>query len=315
MYEIEMFKWIREKNGVYDLASSGVLKLEAPQAEAPPLEEVLIELYDIPRQNLAIVSGAQEGNFLAFLAVKPEYAVITVPEYEPIIKLPSSLGVRHVKVWDVWEAPIKPGGVLIFSNPNNPTGRYLEKRELAELADEARRKGAYLIIDIIFSDFVTDDLRGFPLENVAYSHSTDKFYTHDLRAGWVFGDEEIVRRVKYLKDLANPGPREAERKAAAALLSRRAEVKRRNLSIIKPNATALLTRFPNALYKPHMPIALIPTGCNDAKLAERLLAMGVKTVPGRLFQAPYSIRVGLGVEEPPRFREALEILAQGWCRA
>ena len=311
---METFRWIREKTAEYDLANSGVAKLDVfSNGDAPPLEEVLAELYGVSKQELVLIAGAQEGVFLSFLALKPSYVVTVVPEYEPITKLPQYFGVRQIQVANVWDAPLGQGGLILFSNPNNPTGRFLGRKELAELADEARRRGAYLVVDIIFSDFVTDDVRDLPLEGVVYAHSTDKFYTSDIRVGWAFGDRKIVEKIRYLKDLANPGPRDFEKRAAARLVSRRAEVKKRNLSIIRPNAEALLAAFPNAVYKPDMPVALVPTKCDDVKLAERLLARGVKTVPGRFFQAPYSIRVGLGVEEPGRFRKALGILAESWC--
>ena len=312
---METFAWIRGRKAVFDLANSGVAKLEAPaSAEAPPLEEVVELLYGVSRGEVVLTAGAQEGNFLAFAAVKPEVVVTAKPEYEPIYKLPEVFGVRHLEVGDVWEAELRPGTLLFFSNPNNPTGRFLPPKELWELADEARRKGAYLLIDVIFSDFVTDDLSGWPLENVAYSHSTDKFYTSDLRVGWLFGDGKVVERARFLKDLVNPGLREPERRAGAYLLSRRAEVKSRNLALIRPNAEALLSAFPQARYVPHMPIALLEAGCDDVELAERLLARGVKTVPGRFFKAPRAVRLGLGAEEPGRFTEALKIVREEWCQ-
>ncbi len=312
--ELETFAWIRGRRAAFDLANSGVAELEVPpSAEAPPLEEVVESLYGVSRGEVVLAAGAQEGNFLAFAAVKPEAVVTVRPEYEPIYKLPEVFGVRHLEVGDVWEAELKPGTLLFFSNPNNPTGRFLSRKELWELADEARRRGAYLLLDVIFSDFVTDDLLGWPLENVAYSHSTDKFYTSYLRVGWLFGDRKVVERARFLKDLVNPGPREPEKRAGAYLLSRRAEVKRRNLALIKPNAEALLAAFPQTLYVHHMPIALVETGCDDLELAERLLARGVKTVPGRFFKASCAVRIGLGVEEPERFLEALRILREEWC--
>jgi aspartate/methionine/tyrosine aminotransferase len=61
------------------------------------------------------------------------------------------------------------------------------------------------LVDVIFSDFVTDDLRGWPLENVVYSHSTDKFYTNDLRVGWLFGDRRVVERARFSQGLGQPG--------------------------------------------------------------------------------------------------------------
>jgi aspartate/methionine/tyrosine aminotransferase len=312
---VETFAWIRGRRALYDLANSGVAKLEVPAAaEAPPLEDVVASLYDVSKNEVALTAGAQEGNFLAFAAVKPEVVVTVRPEYEPIYRLPEAFGVRHVEVGSVWEAELRPGVLLVFSNPNNPTGAFLMKKELWQLADDARKKGAHLLVDVIFSDFVTDDLKGWPLENVAYSHSTDKFYTTDLRVGWLFGDRRVVERARFLKDLVNPGPREPERRAGAYLLSRREDVKKRNLALIRPNAEALLSAFPQARYVPHMPIALVEAGCDDVELAERLLARGVKTVPGRFFKAPHAVRVGLGVEEPRRFAEALKIAREEWCR-
>ncbi|ACB39867.1 pyridoxal phosphate-dependent aminotransferase [Pyrobaculum neutrophilum] len=311
-----MFKWIRERPAEYDLASSGVAKIEVEPADEPPVGEILTSLYRISPRELALTAGAQEGLFLAFHAVRPKAVVTVAPEYEPIWRLPGAMGVRHVEVRDVWEAPLGPETALVFSNPNNPTGRFLGRGELRELADEARRRGAVLIVDIIFSDFVTDDLGGLPLENAVYVHSTDKFYTSDYRLGWAFGDSRIVEKIRALKDLANPGPRDLEKRAAAALLSRREEVKRRNLAVIDKNAAALLSAFPNAIYNPHMPIALVEVGCDDVAFAEGLLKRGVKVMPGTFMKAPRAVRVGLGVEPPPRFTQALGILgeAAGNCR-
>jgi aspartate/methionine/tyrosine aminotransferase len=203
---VETFAWIRGRRALYDLASSGVAKLEVPAAgEAPPLEDVVASLYDVSKGEVALTAGAQEGNFLAFAAVKPEVVVTVRPEYEPIYRLPDAFGVGHVEVGSVWEAELRPGVLLVFSNPNNPTGAFLTKKELWQLADDARRKGAYLLVDVIFSDFVTDDLRGWPLENVAYSHSTDKFYTADLRVGWLFGDRRVVERARFSQGSGQPG--------------------------------------------------------------------------------------------------------------
>ena len=73
---METFAWIRGRRALYDLANSGVAKLEvSTAAEAPPLEDVAASLYDVSKNEVALTAGAQEGNFLAFAAVKPEVVV------------------------------------------------------------------------------------------------------------------------------------------------------------------------------------------------------------------------------------------------
>ncbi|MEZ0318776.1 MAG: aminotransferase class I/II-fold pyridoxal phosphate-dependent enzyme [Pyrobaculum sp.] len=310
---MELFKWIRTAPGEYDLANSGVAPIETEEAEAPPLEQVVAALYGVDASEVALTSGAQEGVYLAYLALKPRRVATVYPEYEPIWRLPEMLGAEHREYKTPWEVELSPGTVFIFSNPNNPTGRFLTPRELWDLADEARRRGAYLVVDIIFSDFVAEDLKNLPLENIVYAHSTDKFYTSRLRVGWGVADRAIAEKIRQLKDLINPGPRPAERNAGAALLAKREEIRRRNYEIIDKNASLLLRLFPQAVYNPHMPIALVPTQCDDYELATRLLKAGVKTVPGRYFKAPRSIRIGLGVEPYERFEKAAHTAASLWC--
>ncbi|NAZ33373.1 MAG: pyridoxal phosphate-dependent aminotransferase, partial [Pyrobaculum sp.] len=105
---METFAWIRGRRALYDLANSGVAKLEVPAAaEATPLEDVVASLYDVSKNEVALTAGAQEGNFLAFAAVKPEVVVTVRPEYEPIYRLPEAFGVGHVEVGGVWEAELR----------------------------------------------------------------------------------------------------------------------------------------------------------------------------------------------------------------
>ncbi|MEM1598065.1 MAG: aminotransferase class I/II-fold pyridoxal phosphate-dependent enzyme [Pyrobaculum sp.] len=310
---MELFKWIRAAEAEYDLANSGVAPIETEEVEPPPLEQLVAAIYGVEADEVALTSGAQEGVYLAYLALRPRKVATVYPEYEPIWRLPEVLGVEHKEYPTPWDVEFTPGTVLIFSNPNNPTGGFLTPRELWDLSDEARRRGSYLVVDIIFSDFVAQDLKNFPLENVVYAHSTDKFYTSRLRVGWALAERAVAERIRLLKDLINPGPRPAERGAGAALLAKREEIRRRNYEIIDKNASLLLRLFPRAVYNPHMPIALVPTQCDDYELATKLLKAGVKTVPGRYFKAPRSIRIGLGVEPYERFEKAAQTAAKLWC--
>jgi aspartate/methionine/tyrosine aminotransferase len=46
--------------------------------------------------------------------------------------------------------------LVIINNPNNPAGRVYSKEELLSLYDQCRNRGAYLLVDEAYSDFVLD---------------------------------------------------------------------------------------------------------------------------------------------------------------
>jgi hypothetical protein len=78
-------------------------------------------LYDGVERRSGADRGAQEGNFLAFAAVKPEVVVTVRPEYEPIYRLPEAFGVG---LESVWEAGLRPGVLLVFQTPTTPPARF-----------------------------------------------------------------------------------------------------------------------------------------------------------------------------------------------
>lgn len=314
---IETFLWLKKHQARWDLANSGVAPLDYREYLAEPgvdLVGLVADTYGVDRRSVVLTSGAQEGNFLALWAVRKRVHKVVVfpPEYEPIAVLPEELGLRRVEGRGDPFSYVERGAVLFFSNPNNPTGRYLSPRELAELADEARRKEAYVVADVIFMDFVDERPRGLPQENAVFNYSTDKFFTSQVRIGWSFGDPAIVEAMAESKDLFNPGPKDLEARAGYGFLSRREEVRRRNLSWISRNWNALRAALGGVHvdYREFMPVAFLHLDCSGYEVAERLAARGVATVPGRYFGAEEALRVGLARVEPENFGEPLSILKQ-----
>jgi aspartate aminotransferase/aminotransferase len=47
--------------------------------------------------------------------------------------------------------------MLVINNPNNPAGRLYTRAELAELYQQCRERGIYILIDEAYSDFVLDE--------------------------------------------------------------------------------------------------------------------------------------------------------------
>ncbi|MFP3156787.1 MAG: aminotransferase class I/II-fold pyridoxal phosphate-dependent enzyme [Caldivirga sp.] len=328
--EIGHFKWLRSHTARYNLSSSGVMPITLGElvklGQPGNIIDELTSTYAIDKVNIALTHGAQEGNFAALSALRElgiDRVVTVVPEYEPIRALPRFLGLRHIEV-EVHETllevinHIEPGTVLLLSNPNNPTGLFLDRKLLWELSDSLRRRNAYAVLDSIFIEFVEEDLRQLPLENVVYTFSTSKFYTmSELKVGWVIGDEAIIKGINGIIDLVSPLVLELDLGYASILIRNRKWVRERNLGIIRPNVEAM-RRLIDALsggvkvyYTEYMPIFYMRVDCRGltgTSLAEGLLARDVLVVPGRYFGRDDGIRVGLGSVKPETFEVAMKII-------
>ena len=330
LMEIGHFKWLRSHTARYNLSSSGVMPITLGElvklGQPGNIIDELTSTYTIDKVNIALTHGTQEGNFAALSALRElgiDRVVTVVPEYEPIRALPRFLGLRHIEV-EVHETllevinHIEPGAVLLLSNPNNPTGLFLDRKLLWELSDSLRRRNAYAVLDSIFIEFVEEDLRQLPLENVVYTFSTSKFYTmSELKVGWVIGDEAIIKGINGIIDLVSPLVLELDLGYASILIRSRKWVRERNLGIIRPNVE-VMRRLIDALsggvkvyYTEYMPIFYMRVDCRGltgTSLAEGLLARDVFVVPGHYFGRDDGIRVGLGSVKPETFEIAMKTI-------
>lgn len=330
LMEIGHFKWLRSHTARYNLSSSGVMPITLGElvklGQPGNIIDELTSTYAIDKVNIALTHGTQEGNFAALSALRElgiDRVVTVVPEYEPIRALPGFLGLRHIEV-EVHETllevinHIEPGTVLLLSNPNNPTGLFLDRKLLWELSDSLRRRNAYAVLDSIFIEFVEEDLRQLPLENVVYTFSTSKFYTmSELKVGWVIGDEAIIKAINGIIDLVSPLVLELDLGYASILIRSRKWVRERNLGIIRPNVE-VMRRLIDALsggvkvyYTEYMPIFYMRVDCRGltgTSLAEGLLARDVLVVPGYYFGRDDGIRVGLGSVKPETFEIAMKTI-------
>ncbi len=98
---------------------------------------------------------------------------------------------------------------LIIINPDNPSGNYIEKKELLQLIEWAKRKDIKLVIDESFSDFADEKDNTFFDNNLLQKNpqlfvmkSISKSYgVPGLRLGVLAsGDTETIKRLK--KDVA-----------------------------------------------------------------------------------------------------------------
>jgi aspartate/methionine/tyrosine aminotransferase len=200
--------------------------------------------------------------------------------------------------------------VLIISNPNNPTGRVMSKKELLKLKDICLATDTTLIIDEVFSDlnFISDkpksilDLTGLDdLTNIIVINSASKNYgMTGFRVGFAISNEDFIKnaisyikltitnvpefiQLAYLAELKNDKHHQSELAKISEKYSRIAKAieHSNNLKLIKSGGG--ITVFP--FIKPSMKI-------KGFDFAKRLLTnKSISIVPGEAFNLPGFLRL------------------------
>lgn len=181
-----------------------------------------------PAKQLIFTPGTQGALFLAMgsLVARGDKVAIVEPDYFANRKLVEFfegelIGVRmHYETargragidLDALEAAFRAGAKLfLFSNPNNPTGAIYSPEEIRSIAALARRYGAALLVDELYSRQIFDGR--------AYTHlcaqpeAPDNLVTiigpsktesaSGFRLGAAFGSEQIIRRMEKLQAIVS----------------------------------------------------------------------------------------------------------------
>lgn len=161
------------------------------------LEEGLAELVGEP---LTVTAGITEALYLlGILALRGRKAIIsrhTYGEYERAARIFGAQVVKGPNEPEKLAELVERDSVVFFCNPNNPDGKFYRVRELRPLLDAVEDRGALLVLDEAFIDFVQkpESPEG---ENIVKLRTFTKSYgLPGIRVGYVIGFEEAFRSVR-----------------------------------------------------------------------------------------------------------------------
>ena len=110
-----------------------------------------------------------------------------------------------VSVDQIVKKVTKKTKMVFIANPNNPTGTYLEKKELIKLRKKLNKR-ILLVIDDAYDEYMKDNkyssgLRIFKnKKNVFILRTFSKIYgLASLRIGWGYGDRKIIDALNMIK--------------------------------------------------------------------------------------------------------------------
>lgn len=178
-------------------------------------------------QDVVISTGAQEGLFLAMLAMLAPGDEVLVPDprypsYDTAIRLAKgeivSIPTSEADSFDLDPAAVQAritprSRVLLLISPGNPSAGTISPDHIRELAEIARRHDLIVVSDEIYEKLLYDDtehlsigsLPGMAERTVTVNGFSKTYCMTGWRVGWVAGPPAIMREVARLKGLASQG--------------------------------------------------------------------------------------------------------------
>jgi aspartate/methionine/tyrosine aminotransferase len=292
-----------------------------------PLKSAIAARYRVSADRVFTASGGTTAaNWFACATALDGAAgaevIVERPTYEPLLRAVQALGARVRRLdrrFDEGYA-IDPDRfaslvtrrtrLAVVSNLHNPSGVRIDRPTLAAMAAILARVGAWLLVDEVYLECLFDrrtDSGVHAGPNVVTTNSLTKAYGLDgLRAGWMLGPREFVRRAWRIHTLiAGNGVAAGERLSLRAFARIRA-ISRRAHGILDPNFHTV-QRFLDAekrlaAVRPaggNVVFPRLPHGVDSDRLVEHLWRRySTLIVPGRFFESPRHVRISFGCRAP-----------------
>lgn len=302
----------------------------------PELRHEIAQLHPgLSHEDVLIVSGAQEGIFLAYnaLVAPGDEVVVVTPAYQSLLALPAALGARVVPIelreeneWaldpDAVAAAVTPRTRVIAINfPHNPTGSHISaavQRRIVAIADAA---GATLLSDEVYRGLEHSSETLPPAAQLSHRAVSlgvlSKTYAlAGLRIGWLATrDRNLLDRVGRLRDYTTICPGAPSEVLALVALRARTQLVDRARKIVARNlehARAFVARGAGEIQwtEPRAGSTAFPrfTRRSADTVSQQLAESGrALLMPGSVFGCHSSyFRLGLGRTDFGVALEALE---------
>lgn len=178
------------------------------------LTEKLANYLKVRKDYLFISNGAADVLFKLALAEKPKRAVLLAPtfaDYEKALKtVDCKFTYYELKEendflvgQDILKTINSRVDIVVVCNPNNPTGKLIDKNLLLEVLEKCSRTGTKLLVDECFMEFV-DDKKAYSLKTkLAKYHNliilkafTKTYAMPGLRLGYCLSsDANLIKRL------------------------------------------------------------------------------------------------------------------------
>ena len=167
------------------------------------IKKKISEKINVSHENIILTSGSMEAidiYFYLLLSNKNKYIQLEESYYR-YRELSTFLNKEVIHCNEDYDSLYKILNnseiPLLLCNPNNPTGKKLEKKQIYELASITK---SFIFIDSTYSNFFERD-NIFDKKNIIQSFSFSKIFSGaGIRAGIIIADKEIVSKITKIKN-------------------------------------------------------------------------------------------------------------------
>ncbi len=330
----------------YNLATSGVgpfplreLSFDCAQLEINgdnsygylPLKCAIANRAGVDPDCVVMAAGTSFANYLAMATLLDpgDEVLIEHPAYGLLVDAASYIGadVKRFPRTEESGYALDPAAVrdvitprtklIVITNLHNPSSALAPEAALREVADLARSAGARLLVDEVYLDAVYENTprSSFHIgpEVVVTSSLTKVYGLSGLRCGWILAEPSLARAMWQLNNLFAASPVHPGELLSVAAFENLAAIRDRARKIVEADRAVLREFLPDT--PAFGTTVFLNLGLPDAEpFLERLRAeFDTSAVPGRFFEMPGHIRIGIGVDHA-MFTEGLSRLRRAMDR-
>jgi aspartate/methionine/tyrosine aminotransferase len=336
----EYMHWAKTQSRArYNLATSGVGAF--PMRELPfdpcqleingensygysPLVAAIAAKHGVDPDCVVEAAGTSMANHLAMATIiEPgDEVLIEHPAYGLIVDAAQYLGadVKRFRRTEESGYAVDPAEIrraltpktrlIVITNLHNPSSALTAEGVFREVGDLARSVGALVLVDEVYLDAVYEDTprTAFHLgpEFVVTSSLTKVYGVSGLRCGWILAQPELAWNMRRLNDLFAATPAHPAELLGVAAFAHLDMLRERARRVVEADR-AVLAGF---VAPPRWGTTCFLRVGRADEFVERLRAeYETSAVPGRFFEMPEHIRIGMGVDSA-MFAEGLRRIAE-----
>jgi aspartate/methionine/tyrosine aminotransferase len=285
-----------------------------------PLQQAIAAHHGVDPGCVVEAAGTSMANHLAMAAIiEPgDEVLIEHPAYGPILDVADYLQANIKRFrraeengWAIDPADVRrcvtpKTRLIVITNLHNPTSALTPESVLREIGDIARMVGGFVLVDEVYLDAVYEETprTAFHLgpEFVVTSSLTKVYGVSGLRCGWVLAQPDVAWKMRRLNDLFSATPVFPGELLSVAAFQHLNLLRERARHIVEADRKLLrdflVEQLAISAVRTHWgTTSFVRLANKDAgAFLERLQSeFDTSAVPGRFFEMPDHLRVGMGV--------------------